>query len=158
MISYIFFLVLLTVALLCAIGISRADFRRRIIPDAYLFPLMLIGFLLSAAYPTWGTDAYSAAIGGVVGYIMAAGIGYIFARHQSRRHPGTTITPIGMGDIKLISVAGIWIGIMGLSMALILACGAGCIWAMRNKQKYIPFGPFLVGGGILTLIARTFLL
>ncbi len=157
MIYYIFFIILLAGALWCSYCISIADFRRRIIPDAYLFPLMLIGLIMVTCYPWWPFPPYMAAIGAAFGYAMSSIIGIIFDHIAQKKAPNSP-APIGMGDIKLIATAGIWLGVRGLAIALALACIGAMIWAKIRAQKYVPFGPFLIGGGILALIGLFFLL
>lgn len=156
MIYYIFFIILLASACWCAWQISVADWRRRIIPDAYLWPLMLAGLLITAFFP-WTHGPRGAAIGAVFGYAMAALIGFVFDYFMHRKKTDAD-TPIGMGDIKLMGVGGIWLGTSGLAGALVVACIAGALWSWRRKQKYIPFAPFFIVGAILTLIAMFFLL
>ncbi len=157
MIFYIFFIILLAIAAYCGIKISIIDFRRRIIPDAYLFPLMLIGLLLITFFPFFPIDLSDAVIAATFGYLLTSTIGALYdKRLQKRKSPDTT--PIGMGDIKLIGVGGLWLGTSGLSLALIIACITGAIWAHRHKQKYIPFAPFFLMGGFLSFITTVFLL
>lgn len=152
----IFFIFLLLAAITCATLLSITDFRRRIIPDAYLFPLMLIGLTLVVFYG-WPIRVTDATIGAVFGYILSTTIGFIFDWHM-RRKDSNAIVPIGMGDIKLISIGGLWMGTTGLSIALFIACIGGAIWARTQNQRYIPFGPFFVIGAILSLLVITFLL
>lgn len=156
MILNIFFWALLLGAFACTVQISITDFRHRIIPDIYLFPLMLIGLVLITffGFPVGIQDAV---IGATFGYLMAISIGYIFD-YFIRKKNANSDTPIGMGDIKLIGVGGLWLGTSGLSIALIIACISGAIWARSKKQKYIPFAPFFIIGGILSLIGNLFLL
>jgi len=154
MIFYIFFIILLIIALWCSIQISIHDFKQRIIPDKYLFPLMLCGLCLVVFFH-FPTDITNATIGATFGYILSATVGYVF-EHAIRHH--NTDTPIGMGDIKLIGVGGLWLGTNGLALALIIACLTGYIWARTQNQKFIPFGPFFLLGGFLTLITSVFLL
>ena len=156
MISYIFFIFLLIIATILSILISITDFRRRIIPDAYLFPLMLIGLTLIAFY-SFPITLQSAVIGGAFGYLMSAIIGAGFNYYMTQKD-SNTIAPIGMGDIKLLGVGGIWLGTNGLATALIIACILGAIWAKRKNQKYIPFAPFFFIGGFLSFIINLFLL
>ena len=150
------FAFILTCAAWCMYKISIADWRRRIIPDAYLFPLMIMGLVVTSFF-TWPNNIYDAIIGGAFGYVMAAGIGFIFD-HVIRRKNPDAIPPIGMGDIKLIFTGGIWLGTGGLAWALALACIGGAIWGRRTHQHYIPFAPFFVIAGILSFIINTFLL
>ncbi len=156
MISYIFFTILLLCAVICATMISITDFRTRIIPDAFLFPLMLIGLILITFF-NFPTSISDAVTGATFGYLMASIIGFTFDWRMRRHNPNADI-PIGMGDIKLIGVGGIWLGTTGLAWALIIACLSGAIWGRAKHQKFIPFAPFFMIGGILSLIARLFLI
>ncbi|MBR3930520.1 MAG: prepilin peptidase [Alphaproteobacteria bacterium] len=151
--SYIFFTILLLISAYLSVRISISDFRHRIIPDIYLFPLMLTGLVLTGFF-SYPIDIYSGIIGGIFGYIMAVALGFIFVHIPHK--PATT--PIGLGDIKLIGVGGIWLGITGLSIALVISCIAGMIWSYIHKEKYIPFAPFFLLGGFLSLIGMTFLI
>jgi prepilin signal peptidase PulO-like enzyme (type II secretory pathway) len=156
MISHIFLILLLIGTLWCIINISISDLRRRIIPDVFLFPLMLIGFLLITFFP-YPIGPETAVIGACFGYAMAAIIGFTFDYFLRRQNPDAA-TPIGMGDIKLIGVGGLWLGTSGLAIALIISRITGGIWARIKHQKYIPFAPFFLFGGILAFIAITFLI
>ncbi len=156
MIFYIFYIILIFLAIFLATKISIADMRHRIIPDIYLFPLMLIGLCFTTFFP-YPITTSDGVIGAVFGYITTALIGFIFQqfvhKHKTYAHPA-----IGMGDIKLISVGGIWLGIYGLSIALIISCVCGAIWAHFNHARYIPFAPFFIFGGFLSFIGLFFLL
>lgn len=153
---YLFFGCIFIGAAYCMYKISITDWRRRIIPDAYLFPLMISGLIVTAFFP-WTHNVHSAIIGGAFGYTLAATIGFIFDGFIRHKKPDAT-PPIGMGDIKLIFTGGIWLGPTGLAWALALACIGGAIWGRRTHQHYIPFAPFFVVGGILSFIINAFLL
>ena len=155
MISYIFFIILLALAAFFAIKISIADFRRRIIPDAYLFPLMLIGLILISFY-SFPINIRDAVIGATFGYLMALITGIAFEKIATNNK--LSHSPIGMGDIKLMGIGGLWLGLNGLGIALIIACIIGTIWAKNKKQKYIPFAPFFLFGGFLSFIINLFLI
>ena len=151
----IFFAILIAIAIWLAIKMSIADFRRRIIPDAYLFPFMLVGLTLTTFF-NFPTDITNGVIGGIFGYLMATIIGIAFDkahRDQKDQHP-----PIGMGDIKLIGVGGLWLGSSGLGLALIFTCIFAAIWSHTKHQKYIPFAPFFLVGGFLSFLTGLILL
>ena len=152
MISYIFFIILLVLAAFLSIKISIADFHRRIIPDAYLFPLTLIGLILISFF-SFPICIQTATIGATFGYLVASITGIAFEKIKK-----TDQSPIGMGDIKLMGVGGIWLGTNGLAIALIIACIIGMIWAKYTQQKFIPFAPFFIFGGFLSFIINIFLL
>ena len=151
-----FFSILVIMALYLGYKISQTDMRRRIIPDGYLFPLLIIGGIITTFFP-WPVKTESGIIGMAFGYILAATIGLVFDKILIKKNPNAA-SPIGMGDIKLISVGGLWCGPTGLAIALVLACIFGATWAYRKKQKFIPFAPFFIIGGILSLITMTFLI
>ena len=150
MISHIFFILLIAGGLSLGAAISATDFRRRIIPDVYLFPLMLIGLILVTFFnfPTTITDSV---IGATFGYILAMVIGLAF-EHIAHLHGHKIDTPIGRGDIKLIGVGGLWLGTNGLAVALIASCILGALWGRVHKQKYIPFAPFFITGAIISIL------
>ena len=151
-----FFSVLILMAAGLCYKIAKTDMRRRIIPDGYLFPLLIIGVIITTFFP-WPTNIESGAIGMAFGYMLAAVVGIIFDKILTRKNPKVE-SPIGMGDIKLISVGGLWCGPTGLAIALVLACIFGATWAYRKKQKFIPFAPFFIIGGFLSLIIIAFLI
>lgn len=150
-----FFGLILALSVYLGWEIAKTDLKRRIIPDAYLFPLMILGAILVAFFP-WPIDIKTGIVGMTFGYIVSAITGLIFDRVLQRRNPKAD-APIGMGDIKLISVGGLWAGPSGLAIALVLACIFGAAWAFKKKQKFIPFAPFFILGTFLALIGIAFL-
>ena len=147
---------LLSLAVWLSIKISIADFRRRIIPDAYLFPLMLIGLTCTTFFHI-PTNIESGIFGAIFGYIISCVIGYTY-EYMAQRRGAKYDTPIGMGDIKLISIGGLWLGTTGLSIALIISCIIGTLWGHKNRQRFIPFAPFFLIGGFLAFLGKFFLL
>jgi len=150
------YVILIGLALYLCWKIGVADMRRRIIPDAYLFPLLIIGMVLATFFP-WPFGPEVGVIGMAFGYMLAATVGAIFDRIIQKNNP-TPNSPIGMGDIKLIAVGGMFLGPTGLAIALAVACVFGAVWAHRKKQKFIPFAPFFIAGGILSWITIAFLI
>lgn len=151
-----FFAVLCLGTLYLCYKIARTDMRRRIIPDAYLFPLLILGAILVTFFP-WPINIADGVIGMTFGYLVSAITGLIFDCIIQHRNPKAE-TPIGMGDIKLIAVGGLFVGPTGLAIALVLACIFGVTWAFRKKEKFIPFAPFFILGAFLAFIAIAFLI
>ncbi len=156
MISDIFFIILLAFSGFFALKISIADFRRRIIPDAYLFPLLLTGLILISFY-SFPISIQNATLGATFGYILGATVGIVF-EYFLRNQDTKNTPPIGMGDIKLLGVGGLWLGTNGLAISLIFACISGYIWAHLHRQRFIPFAPFFIFGGFLSFIINLFLI
>ena len=153
MIYYIFFSFVLIGALFCAWRMATTDFRRHIIPDVYLFPFLFAGLLTTTFFP-WPITVADSVVGGAMGYCLGLIVGFIFS-HLNKDHE---YPPIGMGDIKLLGAGGIWLGTMGLSIAMIVSCVLAYIWNWKKHEKYIPFAPFFLIGGFLSLIIILFLI
>ncbi len=153
MFSNIFFSVILIGAFYCALRMATNDLKYRIIPDVYLFPFLFAGLLITAFFP-WPVSIGDSVIGGATGYCLGMVIGFIFDKtHKKQKYP-----PIGMGDIKLLGAGGIWLGIPGLAIAMVISCILSIIWGYKKHQKYVPFAPFFLTGGFLSLIIIQFLI
>ncbi|MFQ6777801.1 MAG: prepilin peptidase [Alphaproteobacteria bacterium] len=149
-----FFYVFFTLCLIYWCGnIFMADLRRRIIPDVHLFPLLLLGLVVVHTIP-WVCTPTESIIGACCGYIIPTITGLIFDKIK----PNSKYPSIGMGDIKLITCGGIWLGTIGLVIAILIASITGLIWGKYKKEKYIPFGPFFIIGGFLSFLIIKFLL
>jgi prepilin signal peptidase PulO-like enzyme (type II secretory pathway) len=166
----ILFPVLLAIALLCAVQMSRWDLRERIIPDVYLFPFLLTGLVVAAYFP-WLVGSGESIIAGVFGYGLGLLMSLMFKiikmdkwtngqmdrkntnnKHQlSIVHRPSDCEAIGLGDIKLLAAGGIWLGMTGLPVALIAACVFGGVWGLQKKQKFIPFAPFFFCGMVIAV-------
>ena len=140
-------------AIYCAIRMATADFRHRIIPDVNLFPFLFAGLLTATFFP-WPITISDSVVGGAMGYCLGLIVGFVFKKlKKNQKYP-----PIGMGDIKLLGAGGIWFGTLGLSIAMVLSCALAYIWNWKHHEKYIPFAPFFLTGGILSLIIILFLI
>lgn len=153
MIYDIFFVGLLAISLYLSWRISVIDFKRRIIPDVYLLPLALFGLVFVAFFP-WICTVQDAVLGATFGYLLSSLTKFVFNKIK----PQQTISPIGMGDIKLLSTGGIWLGTVGLSIALVFSCIFGIAWGLIKKEKYIPFAPFFMAGSFLSFLILWFLI
>jgi prepilin signal peptidase PulO-like enzyme (type II secretory pathway) len=156
MLYHIIYALLLLLGGWCAFKMSQADLRRRIIPDVYLFPFLLIGLVIVCYFP-WISTVDESVIAASMGYLMGVIIGFIFEKTKlGKKNPN--YAPIGFGDVKLLAAGGIWLGTTGLALAIIISCVIGGIWGLLKKQKYIPFAPFFIAGAIIALISLWFLL
>lgn len=62
---------------------------------------------------------------------------------------------MGGGDIKLLAVSGLYLGMIGSLFALILACVIGLLWAAlrrRRRDQPFPFGPAIAVGAAVMLM------
>jgi prepilin signal peptidase PulO-like enzyme (type II secretory pathway) len=134
-------------AVWCAVVISLADLRARIIPDLVLFPFMLGGLLIAPVNPIIAGGYFDAVLTAIFGYVLCAVVDYIFARVRKTRE-----TPIGAGDLKLVAAGGIWLGASGLPIALAAGALAAYFWGRARNARFVPFAPFFFLGAIIAVI------
>ena len=80
------FIVLLFLALFFAVKMSIEDWRRRIIPDVYLIPFLLLGLVVVEFFP-WFFNMDEAIIAAVFGFVLSFVVGWIFEKVKSRGVP-----------------------------------------------------------------------
>lgn len=145
--------VFVSFGLLCLLSVILAwiDIRHGIIPD--WLNLTLAGLGLSKAVliggPLAGWEAAS----------EGAAIGAIFWLLRRLYFAFREVQGLGLGDVKFLAAAGIWVGIAGLPMLLLvaaltaLACAGVLQLAGRQLtgQTSMSFGPFLAIGLLFAL-------
>jgi leader peptidase (prepilin peptidase)/N-methyltransferase len=119
------------------IVITVADLEQRIIPDAMLLFLMPIALVWRGVT---GAHWIDAAAGAVFGLGISLALRWAFKRWRDR-------DALGLGDVKFLGVAGVFIGMTGFGRFLIVAGCAGIVlglaWRLGGKGKVFPFGPAL---------------
>ncbi|WP_265447952.1 prepilin peptidase [Flexivirga meconopsidis] len=138
------------------LALAVIDARTHRLPDRITLPLipgsLLITALASASTHDWPAFGRSAAAGLTV---FAAGFAIMFAS------PGGA--GLGFGDVKLGASLGVltgWLSWGTVVGAIALAfLGAG-LWAAAlvltrraNRHTHLAFGPFLIGGAVLAIVA-----
>lgn len=145
--------------LLLALGgwLSSIDAREHRLPNRILLPGTLAAIVLIAGASVVNTDAGGLAralAGGVVTFTALL----LLALPRA--------TGMGMGDVKLGMLTGMycgWLGwtwvLLGLCVAFLLAGGwAGFLLASRRARRSTPiaFGPFMVAGVVACLTGAVF--
>jgi leader peptidase (prepilin peptidase)/N-methyltransferase len=126
----------LVISLLLLIMIIT-DFEHYIIPDSIQISLAIIAvvraLLINARFIDFLTGAL---IGGAIGLAMKYGFQFI------RNKDG-----LGMGDVKFMAIAGLYLGITPLSTFFFISGIVGVItamiWRALKKGAIFPFGPAL---------------
>jgi leader peptidase (prepilin peptidase)/N-methyltransferase len=126
------------------------DLERRLILDVVTYPAMILGLIGSFFMP--GVTWWSALIGGAIGltfFFIAAIIGNVFFGAGA----------MGGGDVKLAAFIGIITGYPLVIEAIVLTLLVGAavslvllITGVRSMRDYVPYGPFLIAGGMATLL------
>jgi len=134
--------------LLCLLGVVLAwiDIRHGIIPDWLNLTIAALG--LSKAVLIGGLAA------GFEATCEGAAIGAVFWLLRRLYFALRQIQGLGLGDVKFLAAAGIWIGITGLPVLLLVATltALACAGIMQlagrslNARTSISFGPFLAIG------------
>lgn len=138
----VFCAVLLTLALI--------DWDTTLLPDDLTLPLLWLG-LISAALRWIPVDLMSSLWGVVAGYLSLWSIYWAFKLVTGKEG-------MGYGDFKLFAALGAWFGWQTLVPIILLAAVVGTVLGIGMKLfgglregGYMPFGPFLAGGGFAAL-------
>ena len=141
--------------LFCAVLVALAgiDWDTTLLPDNLTLPLLWAG-LVSAALG-WTISLSDSVWGAVVGYLSLWSVYWLFKLTTGKEG-------MGFGDFKLLAALGAW---LGWKMILPILLGASVIGAIvgivmkmsaqLREGRYVPFGPFLVGAGLVVAFAGT---
>jgi leader peptidase (prepilin peptidase)/N-methyltransferase len=138
--QHLFFLTLLVTA-------SYVDLHERIIPNELVIAGIVLGgiLLLAAPYPE---KSWLSALGG-------AGLGFGLLLVLALLVRGG----MGLGDVKLAAVIGLFLGYPGVGMGLLFAFLSGglvgallLLFRIVGRKDAIPFGPYLALGAAVTAI------
>lgn len=142
---------------------SFIDIDHRIIPDEIDLPGIALGLLLSAAYPplqtrTWPWErlfsspaavSLSSSFSGIL-----AGGGVLFAMAVFGKMAFKKES-MGGGDIKLIAMIGAFTGwqltLLAVFLSALIGSVTGLAMKMRTGSSYIPYGPYLAAGALISV-------
>jgi leader peptidase (prepilin peptidase) / N-methyltransferase len=145
-------------ALLCLLSAVLAwiDIRDGIIPDWLNLTIAGVGLLRAVIVdgPLAGSEALceGAAIGAIIWLLRR--LYFAFRKIQG----------LGLGDIKFLAAAAIWVGVMGIPMLLMVAAltALACAAVMQltgrqlTAQTAMSFGPFLAIGLLISLMVQQY--
>jgi leader peptidase (prepilin peptidase)/N-methyltransferase len=131
------------------VALSIIDVRSMILPDRLNLMLGVSGFAqcFALGLPGWRDAVLGSLIGGGLMALVAA----VF--HALRGRDG-----LGLGDVKFIFAAGLWVGWQGLPLLLSVASMTALAFvALRatiegrlDQTSVLPFGPFLALGTLVS--------
>lgn len=138
--------ILLTLALI--------DWDTTLLPDDLTLPLLWLGLI--AAYFQWSGVTLQASLwGAIVGYLSLWSVYWAFKLLTGKEG-------MGYGDFKLLAALGAWFGWQTLLPIILIASIVGSVVGIAMKINaslreggYVPFGPFLAGGGFAALFLGT---
>lgn len=146
----------LTGAVILLIVLSIIDLRTRLLPNVLVLPFAVLG----VAFHITTNWAYLAPVNMALGALMGFGILYGIRFIANRIYKQDTL---GLGDVKLMGAAGLWLGPDGILMALSLGAFCGMLHglgvafyqAAKTGEKInlnrleVPAGPGFALGIIL---------
>ena len=134
------------------VAAALIDWDTTFLPDSLTLPLMWAGLLAAAAGWLPGLTLTTSFIGAVAGYLTLWTVYWVFKRATGKEG-------MGYGDFKLLAALGAWLGWQALLPIVLLASGIGAVVGLAMKAVgglreggYVPFGPFLAGGGLAVML------
>jgi leader peptidase (prepilin peptidase)/N-methyltransferase len=135
------------VLILLVVPISVIDLEHRIIPNALTALGAVLALAIGLALDPAGEPARLIAGAAAGGFLLAAALAY----------PGG----MGMGDVKLAAVMGLFLGAAvapALLVALLAGVALGVVVIARKgaragRKTAVPFGPFLAVGALVGVFA-----
>jgi len=133
------------------VTLTLIDWDTTLLPDDITLPL-LWGGLLCATLGWTTVPLHDAVIGAAAGYLSLWLVYWGFKLATGKEG-------MGYGDFKLFAALGAWFGWQALVPIILLASVIGAIVGIGMKLasslregKYVPFGPFLAGGGLAAML------
>lgn len=132
------------------VALTFIDFDTQLLPDDITLPLLWLGLLFNL----WSTysELSSAVIGAIAGYLSLWSVYWLFKLATGKEG-------MGYGDFKLFAAMGAWFGWQALVPLILMASVVGAVVGIAMKMAsnlreggYVPFGPFLVGAGLIGMV------
>ncbi|WP_077034841.1 A24 family peptidase [Pelomonas sp. KK5] len=134
------------------IALAGIDWDTTLLPDSLNQPLLWAGLI--AALMGWsGVPLAASVTGALAGYLSLWTVYWVFKLATGKEG-------MGYGDFKLLAALGAWLGWQMVLPVVLLASVIGAVVGIAMKLsaslregRYVPFGPFLAGGGLFVLFA-----
>lgn len=132
------------------ICLTMIDIDHYLLPDSITLPLLWLG-ILANIFGVY-TDLQSSVIGAMVGYLSLWSVYWLFKLTTGKEG-------MGYGDFKLLAALGAWMGWEYLLLIILLSSLVGAIIGIggililgRDKNKPLPFGPYLAIAGLVAFL------
>lgn len=133
------------------VALAAIDWDTTLLPDSLTLPLLWAGLIAAAL--GWTLPLPMALWGAIAGYLSLWSVYWLFKLTTGKEG-------MGRGDFKLLAAMGAW---LGWPMLLPILLGASIIGAIvgiamklnasLREGRYVPFGPFLAGSGLVVMLA-----
>jgi leader peptidase (prepilin peptidase) / N-methyltransferase len=139
-------------AIAVLLALSAIDWDTTVLPDALTLPLLWGGLVAAALGWLPGVGLGSSLAGVVAGYLSLWSVYWLFKLTTGKEG-------MGYGDFKLLAALGAWLGASAILPIVLFASVLGAVVGIGMKfsgalreGRFVPFGPFLAGGGIAVLL------
>jgi leader peptidase (prepilin peptidase)/N-methyltransferase len=133
------------------VALAGIDWDTTLLPDNMTMPLLWAGLVASAM--GWTIGLPDALWGAVAGYLSLWTVYWLFKLTTGKEG-------MGFGDFKLLAALGAWLGVKMVLPIVLAASVLGAIVGIAMKLastlregRYVPFGPFLAGAGLVVMLA-----
>ena len=133
------------------VALAGIDWDTTLLPDNMTLPLLWAG--LVAASLGWTIPLGEALWGAVAGYLSLWSVYWLFKLTTGKEG-------MGFGDFKLLAALGAWLGVKMILPIVLAASLIGAVVGIVMKMsaalregRYVPFGPFLAGAGLVAMLA-----
>jgi leader peptidase (prepilin peptidase)/N-methyltransferase len=133
------------------VALAGIDWDTTLLPDNMTLPLLWAG--LVAASLGWTIPLGEALWGAVAGYLSLWSVYWLFKLTTGKEG-------MGFGDFKLLAALGAWLGVKMILPIVLAASLIGAVVGIVMKMsaalregRYVPFGPFLAGAGLVVMLA-----
>lgn len=133
------------------VALAMIDWDTTLLPDDITLPLLWAGLIGSTL--GWTGLAPTASIAGAAAGYLSLWLVYWGFKLATGKEG------MGYGDFKLFAALGAWFGWQALVPIILMASVIGAIVGLamkfRNQLReggYVPFGPFLVGAGLASMV------
>ncbi len=133
------------------VALAFIDWDTTLLPDDITLPLLWAG-LIAAALGWIAVPLADSVSGAAAGYLSLWLVYWGFKLVTGKEG-------MGYGDFKLFAALGAWFGWQALVPVILMASVIGAIVGItlkfRNELReggYVPFGPFLVGAGLTSMV------
>jgi leader peptidase (prepilin peptidase)/N-methyltransferase len=138
-------------AFACAMVVLFAiDLRHHILPNVITVPGIVVGFVLSLLLPAPGWKS------SLIGLVAGGGVLFAIAEAYYRLRG---VEGLGMGDVKMLSMIGAFLGWPLMLVTLVLASFAGSVIGVAmiasgrgGMKAALPFGTFLAVGALTAAV------
>ena len=135
------------------LSLALIDWDSTLLPDTITLPLLWLG-LIGANMHWTGVSLDQALWGAIGGYLSLWSLYWVFKLATGKEG-------MGYGDFKLLACLGAWFGWQALLPIILMSSTIGAVVGVVLKLKHglregdvLPFGPFLVGAGLVCQFAQ----